>query len=668
MLDTLDVLSRKIEELKDTLSQLSESNIDEKANIQAQIFIIEECERVIDNEEMMSRYDFSNAIRLIESYNFSIENLSQIISDIQSVLLVREELNISSADMPLEDNQVSTFSNFIEKLKVLKEELNDKSQKLSENVESKKRISNLEALKNILEGTGRRKYYTEEMFRDFYEEFDILSLPPKQAQSLLERFYQTKNLSSRQSIEKANLEDVVALYREFLPSTTMKYFEALLNDHKNEVTTIVDFDNVRDILQFFKDNGTLEKFKKTTLLKITLYGKADYIKEVVYPKVMSNTPDVIETFYEDDLASIWIKEKGTSTHKSSPFRRSRTRREENDTESLYSSCHTIDYDEFWENIEILRANRSLFDDKFDIDDVGANLNIKTLPVWVLKKNIELCKIFGLGTITSIPPSSIEKGDIEDKVHLAIELGLLNPPLTPMFIEMDKDIIRNEEFQRNTTKKKIYNQSIRNYFQRYLSMLSIRSVNEYAYLFYKLKTEGYIAFYNDFFSDVQAGKGNPEIITPQIREVITDKKRMDDFVANNFMTDWYSDVIKNYDEYDDIITEYTDEEKKIEYKKQSYINSAILADPLIKELEENNTVMDTITQNDEVVERKNEFVYMFENRIISRYKVLHNASILKDMYGTLTKEMLMASIVRNSFIDNDTFQQIYLEVMERGRNL
>ena len=665
---TLDVLSQKINVLKDTLTQLSESNMDERTQIQAQIVIIEECERVIDNEELMSSYDFSNAIKLIESYNFSIENLSQIISDIQSVLLVREELNMSSTDMPLEENQVSTFRTFVEKLKTVKEELNDKLKKLSENVEGKKRISNLEALKNILEGTGRRKYYTEDMFRDFYEEFDILSLPPEQAQSLLEGFYKTRNLSSRQSIERANLEDVVALYKEFLPSTTMRFFEALLNDHKNEVTSAIDLENAREILQFFKDNGILDKFKRTTLLKITLYGKAEYIKETVYPKVMSNTPDVIETFYEDDLASIWIKEKGTSTHKASPFRRSRGRGEDKDTESLYPSCHTVDYDEFWENIEILRANSSLFDDRFDIDDVGANLNIKTLPVWVLKKNIELCKLFGLGTITSLPTTCIERGDIEDKIHLAIELGLLNPPLTPTFREMDKDIVRNEEFQRNTAKKKLYNQSIRNYFQRYLSMLSNRSVNEYAYMFYKLQTEGYTAFYNDFFSDVHAGKGNPEIITPQAREVITDKQKMDDFITDNFMTEWYSDFIPNYDEYDDVITEYTDEEKKTEYREQSYIDRAIFEDPLIRELEENNTVMDTITQNDEVVERKNEFVYMFGNRIISRYKVLHNASILKDKYGTLTKDMLLASIVRNSFLDNDTFQQINSNVMERGRTL
>jgi hypothetical protein len=60
---------------------------------------------------------------------------------------------------------------------------------------------------------------------------------------------------------------------------------------------------------------------------------------------------------------------------------------------------------------------------------------------------------------------------------------------------------------------------------------------------------------------------------------------------------------------------------------------------------------------------NEFVYMFDDRIISRYKVLHNASILKSMYGYLSRDMVLTSIVRNSFLDSDSFQKIYSSVMK-----
>ena len=665
---TLDALKKKIDELKNRINQLNDSKSEEKVQLQEQILIIEECEKIIDNESLMASYDFTNTMQLIESYNYSIENLSQIISDIQNVLSIREELKISSEDMPLEESQVETFQLFIDKLKKLKEELNERLTKITENKESEEKISNLEELEDILAGRGRRKYYTQDMIQSFAEEFDILSLPPEEALTILEGFYQTRNFNNPQSTEKTNIEEVIALYREYVPSTSMKIFETLINNHKNEISSSIDIDNTREILQFLKDKGIIDKFRRTTLLKISLYGKADYIKDTVYNEVMSNTPEVIEIFYEDDLASIWIKEKGTRVHKQSPFRKNRGHGEEKDTDSLYRSCHTIDYDEFWENIRILRNNRSLFDDKFDIDDTGANLNIKTLQVWLLKKNIELCKLYGLGTITPLPTSCIDRGDIEDKIHLAIELGLLNPPLNLKFRDIDKDIIKNDEFQRNYIRKKIYNQSIRNYFQRYLSKLSNISINEYAYLFYLLQNEGYIDFYNDFFSEIYAGKGNPGIISSKEKEMISDKHKMNDFITENFMIEWYSDHIENYDEYNDIINEYTEEEKKTKFEDQGYIDSSILEEPLIKELEEKNTIMDIVTQNDETVERKNEFVYMFGDRIISRYKVLRNASILKDMYGYLTKEMLITSIVRNSFLDNDTFQDIYISIMERGKTI
>ena len=57
--------------------------------------------------------------------------------------------------------------------------------------------------------------------------------------------------------------------------------------------------------------------------------------------------------------------------------------------------------------------------------------------------------------------------------------------------------------------------------------------------------------------------------------------------------------------------------------------------------------------------------MFGDRIISRYKVLHNASILKEEYGTLTEDMLMTAIVRNSFLDEKTYKRIENCVWKRG---
>ena len=672
---TVELLSQKISFLKNNLTQIKEENLGEKAKLEAEIATIDECINAMKDSSLTAKYDFSNAIKLMENYNYNIDNLVQIIKDIKNVISIREDLSLSEEELPLEESQIDTFNTFLDKLSKLKEEISEDLKEISsqttENAEVKDKINNLEDLKKILEGTGKRKYYTEEMFMAFFEEIDPLSLPLDQIEIIVHDFYKTRNLSGRIRKEKANFYDVVDLYAKFLPENHMDSFEKLLGEYKNEVITVIDFDNTSEILQFFKDKGILEKFVPTALLKISLYGKSEYIKEVIYPKIQKYNEDEKETFYENALATVWIKEKGEKIHRASPFRRSRGSGESSSNESLYSSSHTVDYDEFMENIEILRQNSYMFDFYVDPDDISGNLSIKTLPTWVLKKNINLCKLFGLGSIKPIPITCIEKGDIEDKIHLAIELGLLNPPMTDKFNLIDKDIPRNDSFVRNAKKQKVYCQSIRNYFQRYLSKLSNKSINEYALLAHKLKKMGYSEFYKFFFSDNQAGMAAAEHLTRKEKDMMSDTEDMSIFMAIEFMTDWYPEHIDKYDEYDGVITNKNDEVKEDDFIGEFYIDNSIYNDELIQELEEKHCVMDTLavydpeTDSTKEIQKKNEYVYMFGDRIISRYKVLHNASVLKNNYGYLNEDMLLTCIVRNSFLDKETFESIKEDVLGKG---
>lgn len=659
-MDILKTIENKIEELKKIISDSEESNKKEKSIIQEQIRLLEECESVSNDEEKMIGFDFSKVLNLIEQFGYDNKTILKTIEDIKNVLSIRKQLKMSEEELPLDEKQIFEYKKLINKLKEVKEDLNKKLNQLPDVEDIKKKISDLEGLLKVFQGGFRRKYYTIEMFNTFCEVFDIFHLPPEQAHELLGLFYNTSNLKIRQNVDEVNIEEVISLFAEFFVDTSFKLYEKLIRDHKNEVSSKIDLDNAREILQFFKDKNILDKFKRTALLKITIYGKAEYIKETVYPEIMADPSKDI--FFEDDLASVWIKEKGKSNYRTSTFRRNGGRKKGQETELLSPSSYTVDYDEFRQNVELLRENSNLFGDKFNLDDPGANIAIKTLPVWVLKKNIELCKLFGLGSISSLPATCVINGNLEDKIHLAIELGLLNPPLNSRFRMIDKDIVRSEQFQTNYNRKKIYNQSIRNYFQRYLGMLGITTINEYAYMFYILKEHGYIEFYNEFFSEAHAGKANRAFIE-QVKEIATDKDKIDGLVSNNFLIDYYSNYIDNYGEYDEILNEYNDEDKTSEYNGENYFSRDILEDPLIKELESNNTVIDFVTQNDEEVERMNEFVYMFDDRIISRYKVLHNASILKSMYGYLSRDMVLTSIVRNSFLDSDSFQKIYSSVMK-----
>ena len=570
---------------------------------------------------------------------------------------------------------MATLKKIRECLSIIKSKLGDKINKIeqsSSNSGIKDKLENFRSLKNIFEGVGVRKYYTDEMFRDFCEEFDILNIPANEAEELFSEFLKTKNLKELRGGDSVNYDDVVELYKEFLSNVSFKEFLPMLERNKDSITSLIDLDNTREILQFFKDKGILDKFNLLALLKITIHGKANYIKNVIYENVMSKPEDDIELFFEYALTSVWTRVEGTTSYVNAPFRRTKgTTSVERDDEISYPVGPT--YKELYEGLDILRANSKMFDDRLDFEHglSGLPLIAVTRP-WALKKNISLCKIFNLGLLEPVPITCVGLSDIEDKINLAVELGLLNPPYNKAFNAIDDTIVKNEEFKVRNKIMRRYNHSIRNYYQRYMSKLSMRSINDFAYLFYLLQEEGYnskgySAFYNKFFSYNQAGKGNEEIFA----DLKTGRKKIDDIVSENFITDYSnsSTYIKDYDEYDNCISDYNYNDKFDNTKIKNYIDDSILEEPLIKKLEENNMVFDEYVINDEKKIIKNEFVYMFGGRIISRYKVLRNASILKNNYGYLNEDMLMASIVRNSFINEAVFKNIESSLKgERGKTL
>ena len=140
---------------------------------------------------------------------------------------------------------------------------------------------------------------------------------------------------------------------------------------------------------------------------------------------------------------------------------------------------------------------------------------------------------------------------------------------------------------------------------------------------------------------------------------------EEFLRQNFITDFDSPFIENYTEYDFIITEYNDRIKTQYNEEKEYFNSSIFEEELIKKLEEDYTVIDVISHDGNIIEVKNEFVYQFGDILISRYKVLHNAWILKNKYGSLNYNMLMASIVRHSYLSETSFEKIKESLMERN---
>ncbi len=660
---TLDALNGRILELNEKLKQLYDAKISEEKKMSEELSIIEECKRVIGDEDKLIHYDFKGAVELLDKYENGIDNLMKIISDIQNALSVRQELKLNVDDLPLAENQLFTLSKFMDSLLRIKKKLEEKRKELEIAPKEEETVGKLEELKRVLEGNGRKKYVTEGMFSTFYNEFDVRGLPLDDVSMLLDDFYQTRNISMKVSKEKVDIGNVVQLFREYFNDDNMRYFKKLLVDHTEEVERDIDLSSAQEVLEWFKEKELLNKFMRNTLFKIVVYGNVDYIRDI-YSKIVDSEGNIDDVYFKDDLATIWVKENSSLKRAPHAFRTSRGKSTKSSSNTLFRSCHSIDYNEFIKNVQTLQKYRDILDENLDVDDIGANVHVTTLPNWILEKNLSLCNLFGMGTVSKVALSCIDRGNIEDKIHLAIELGLFNPPRSQKFLEMDKNIVKNDVFLQKNNDEKVYNQSIRNYFQRFSSVLAFKSINEYAYLTYKLSTLGYEDFYNEFFSNHRAGAASAEIFSNVEWEMISDRERMNEFVSEKFMTDWYSELIPHYDEYDMAISDAV-ETKTID-DENPYFDESILAEPLLQEMEAKYSVIDLVEQNGEIVEQKNPYVYLIGDVLISRYKVLRNVSILKTLYSSLKKEMLITSIVRNSFLDSNAFQTIQNEVKEMSR--
>ncbi len=681
-----EILDNKIESLKEKIEKLKAGNLSKKEALESELEIITQCEEILTHEELILEYDFTKIIEILNNRNLTIDNIEEILNEIKQVINVKKMVNMP--DMPFSDLQTLKIKEL--KLNIIKAKENIKKQleELTTEETEDKRITELKGLKEILAGTGRRKYYTEEMVDTLSETIDLGSISDEEFDSIMEGFYSTRNLSgkSKKDIEgmKEPIENIINLFKEFLGDSEFekdqrgnyyKPFAQLLKKYEEEISLHIDIENTRNILQFFKDKGILDEFRTTTLLKVSVFADYEYVREL-YEKIMKEYPEQLDIYFEDEAATLWVC--NSKNMRKSPFRINTKKEKGKKGQSLYSQCHTITEQEFRDNIVKLRENSQMFDDKVDLDNFGAYLKTKLLPpekikekislltlltkpAWILRKNTQLCQEFRFGEKYRIPVNSLVACDIENKIHLAIELGLLNPPMDEINRAMDKDIETSEAYSHIVSRKRIYNDSIRDYFQRNIYVLASLSINYYGFLKYKLNELGRTEFFNYFFHPRITGTRNKAVIDEDKSRIVQDEDR---FIKTNFITDFYNQYIESYDMHDAIISNYTQDSKLIE-TDEPYYDINILNEPLIQELEKHNTIIDHMTQNDTMIEVQNEYVYKFGNTLISRYKVLHNATILRKRYGYLDQEMLMTSIVRNSFLTEEEFENIKDTVYNKG---
>ena len=644
----LNTLSEKIEDLK--------KNSQEELNIiNEKLDVINNALANLSNEDKLRDSDFSLAIKLVDSQSFGILDFRKIIQDVKNTLIAKYKYN--QTFLTLSSDEVSALRSFKERLEYLKEELEKRKKKHEDSLVSEDAIETLEDFLNLLNNRGRRKYYTYDMIEAFLEVFDYDTLSLRDTEELVELLKTAKNFKGKLQTEKASIEEVKELFKEFLGR---RYNEEYIINYADDICARIDIENARNIFEFFRRENILDKFNIIAIFQIVICANYEFVENFYREKVLSKPAEIQDFYYEDAMSGVWINEKRSYKHQNNKYH---SNKEAKKTNNLFGTISDVTDSEVWENVRLLKENNDLLADEFDLTKINV-LRIITKPNWLIKKNIDLLRVFNF---RDVKVSALIMSDLEDKIHLVTEIGLLNSPRTPLFKEIERNIPKYEQFMINEKKKDEVNQSILDYYHRNTSQLGITSYVEYIYWFYKILNNGREEFLNSFFSMYRAGEHSSyeDFYTKGDQENLKNSKKIEEIVDDNFVINYYDALIDKYDEYSEEISEYNYLAKGNSIRP--YFSEEILNDEVASRLREYE-VYDELLVEGARQARLNEYVYMFDDILISRYKVLRNLSILKDLYGYINEDMLLTAIVNNSYLSKEQFDSIKEKIMKGSKTI
>ena len=637
-----------LEKVSAIIDELKQNSQEEINRINSILNVVTSSIEALENEEILKDYDFSIAINLVNSKSFGLLDLEKIIGEVKNILIAKYDYQQSF--LTLNDDYKRAIKGFRERLCYLKEEYEKRIEIKSQVKIDEKTLENLEDLKRLLEGKGRRKYYTYDMLEALFEVFDYDSFSPSEMEELIKELSISKNMKGKLLEEEKDIDEVVSVFKEFLGN---KVEEGFFKKYQHEICARIDIANARSILKFFKDNNLFDRFGLLSVMTIAIYGRYDYVNSFYFEKVLPKDEKIQELYFQDAMNGVWINENSSKRRRGSSIRKKGNK--ENGV-SLYSSISDVCDDDVWENIRLLKENESLLSEKYDLSNIDWTWVI-TKPVWLIKKNIDLFKLFN---ITDVKITALVQSDLEDKIHFAIELGLLNTPRTYVFREIEKTVPRYHEFMLNGKRKRHNNDNILNYFSRNTSEIGKTTYTEYIYWFYKMQRSSKEEFYADFFSGMKAGRRNKTDVDLEGTTLTENNETFERMVANNFVTYYYDALIPDYDTYSEVIRDYKDSE--VGDIVNPYYDKDILNDELVQSLEKRMAI-DIYNTDGEIRKVYNPYVYVFDTNIISRLKVLRNLSILKHKYGYLNEDMILTATVYNSYINKDVFDLIRKTIRE-----
>lgn len=620
----LDILNSKIEDLK-------HSNSTEIDNINKNLETINLALEAVNDEEKLIEYNFDVAINLVDqnTKSFGIIDYKKCISDVKNSLIIKKRF---VSTLSLSEKQQHDLKCFKDRLEEVKKSLEKSANEYNKPSEL---LDNLEKLKNAIDPDNQEKDYNFKMIEAFIEAVDYENLSYRDIQELVSLLEVTKDISN----SKTDIREIINLFRSFYDRVD----PGLFYKYKDEICSRIDMDNTKKILEFFKEEKIIDKFSLLPLVTIALYGRFEFVRDFYHERVLPKKQNIKSIYFLDDASCLWINEASGERKYPAAIR-------VNDDEiiecPLYASIHNLCDDDLWENVRLITENKNIFTNKLDLENMD-NMWVLMKDSSFIKKNIELFKQFGFQNV-KIPALVIV--DLEEKIHLATELGLLNSPRNTVFNEIERAVPRFDDFELIGKKRNI---SILNYYQRNISRLATTSYNDYIYWFYKIQNSSKEDFYKLFFSSKKAGTKSPiELIDDEDKGIVYDNNKMNNFINDNFIVD-YSPLIDNYSLYTDTIREYNNSPDRV---INPYYDKDVLDEEEVNHLEDFVSNDDDFSSGRKKIVR-NEYVYVFGNIIVSRYKALRNLTALKKKFGYIDHNMLLTAVVYGSYFNKDIFEEI-----------
>lgn len=679
----MEILQDKIDELiLDKKTQEIQKN-ELFNNLNKKLSGIQELKQIVSTKKIIgenSQEKIKYLTKLMEEFQIT-DIFKKKLNDFANVLLAREKTHVDLPFGPTIDNFIPEL---VEKLNSIEQELNSKLEEMKQtnNQNLEVDIKNLEKINEILNSENQKENVTEEMLSSLVKYFDLVNLTnisKEEAMEIISLLYKIKNFKKESNTsdviepeekKKVSSTEIIELLNKYVSERTIKGIKRIIEPdtektdkeedkeqkeiQKNEILEDINLENAEEILNFFKEKNITDRFSATSLIGIITYSDKEIVTNV-YNKIMQELKEVPDNsknkyfnmFFKDAMKSVWIVSGKGKTSKQQQFLKKRiNKKDKNQAKTIGEECYSGNtLDDYFETRKLLDENESMFAIKIRGDRYGETLTMLSCNPKIVAKNIKLCKIFKLNEFDKIPCTSILKTDLEDKIHMAIELGLLKPPMNDEFKKLDDSIIKNDRFQANRLAEGIDNQSIRQYYQRNLTVIQATSTFDFAAFSKRLNEEGFIGFYNYFFSSKQAGYHDRFKIEEDNRNI--DERIFDEF------------EIPTNDEYNAVIN------SDVTFYRY---NENLFNDPLIKFLEENYTIIDRIKVDGKFVESKNEYVYYIDGQLISRQKVLNNAQKLLNSFKALNSDMLLYAMTRNSLIPKNKFEQIKQTITNYERSI